>query len=136
MEILYIALTPTGHKKTCHVKQYDVGRIIRLILEYTIHDDDVITLNVKKPNEDIISFVLPIVHGNTFIDLSTTLEMDDIAGVNECELKITTRTAEFRTEDFLMEVQESKEPAPAPAKRRGGLNSTNLNVISTTYETQ
>ena len=136
MEILYISLTPTGHKQTCHVKQYDIGRIIRLILEYTIHDDDVITLNVKKPNGDNISFVLPIVQGNTFIDLSTTLEMDDIAGVNECELKITTRTAEFRTEDFLMEVQKSKEPAPAPAKRRGGLNSTNLNVISTTYETQ
>lgn len=136
MEILYISLTPTGHKETCHVKQYDIGRIIRLNLEYTIQDGDVIILNVKKPNGDTISSVLPIAYGNTYIDLSTTLEMDDVVGVNECDLKITTSTAEFRTADFLMEVQESKEPAPAPAARRGGLNSTNLNVISTSYEVE
>ena len=141
MQTLFINLIPTGRKEECYVKQFDIGRVIRLCLHendvtkpYAFKDGDAVVINVKKTNSQTAVIELPISEGNTYVDWITTTEIDDVCGTNECELKLTTATAEIRTADFEMKIQAAK--GDTPTVRKGGLFSTATSIVSTTYETE
>lgn len=140
MEQLFINLIPTGRKETCHVKQFDAGRAIRLnlfenTLAYAIQSGDRVTLTVEKPNKEAVTVALTATTGNTYVDLVTTAQMDDLAGVNKCDLTIKNGAAEIRTGDFFMEVKKAAGGDEPTGGRRGGLTASGSEIISTTYET-
>ena len=110
MEIIKLNLIPSGVNPTCHCSQYDNGRIIRIelfdgLIPYVIQDGDTFTLNVRKPDNTIVTTTLTATQGNKYVDLVTTTQICAVVGRNLCDLKITNGSVEIGTLNFYMQVE-------------------------------
>lgn len=132
IEIITINLIPGGMKSACHAKQYDKGRVIRANLvngltPYSIKSGDVFTLNVKKPDGNIVTVEVDATEGNTYVDFSTTEQMCAVAGKNNCEFSIENGSDLIGTANFFMIVEASP--------LEGGIESeSEINNLTTQIE--
>lgn len=111
MEELNLNLIPTGVAPVCHSKQYDVGRVIRFNLfngtnVYTLAGDETVSVNVRKPDDHIVTASLDASHG-TYVEVVTTEQMDAVAGTNICDITIEKSGNLLASLNFLMEVEKS-----------------------------
>ena len=112
IESFFLNLVPGGSTPACHVSQYDKGRTIRANLikgstAYSIKNGDVFTLNIKKPDGNIVTATVEATEGNTYIDFSTTEQMCAVKGNNICEFSIENDADLIGTANFLMIIEAS-----------------------------
>lgn len=110
MEIIKLNLIPSGVNPTCHCSQYDNGRVIRIELfdgltPYTLQSGDTVTLNVRKPDNTIVTTSLTATQGNKYVDLVTTEQICACVGYNLCDLTITNGSVVIGTLNFVMAVE-------------------------------
>ena len=141
METITLNIAPVGSRPVCHVSQYDKGRTVHInICEdaklYIIEDGDVITFKADKIDGTPIVLEVPANAGDSFVNLTIPNELSETAGRINCELRIANGDVDIGTINFYIEVEKGvgNGETPAPA-RRGGLISTEVEIISTTYET-
>lgn len=111
MQTIKINLIPNGKNPTCSTSQYDTGRVIRCELvdgacPYTIKTGDVITLNLRKPDDTIVTSELVSTVGNTYVDIVTTEQMTACEGFNKCELSIVNGNTKIGSGNFTMSVEK------------------------------
>lgn len=111
MQKIKVNLIPSGLPVACYSSQYDEGRVIRCELynglqPYTLQENDVVTLNLRKPDNHVVTATLNSTAGNKYVDLVTSEQMTAVFGVNKCLLKITNTGIEVGTAEFLMFVQK------------------------------
>lgn len=110
MEIIKLNLIPSGVNPTCHCSQYDKGRVIRIELfdglePYELSSGDVVTLNVRKPDNTIIT-TNESDRGNNYIEITTTEQMCACVGYNLCDLTITNQGSKvIGTLNFIMAIE-------------------------------
>lgn len=110
IESINLNLIPSGVSPVCHVSQYDAGRQIKINLfeginPYTILSGDTFTLNVRKPDNTIVTTTVSGTQGNNYITISTTEQIAAVVGENLCELKITNGSTVIGTLNFIMQVE-------------------------------
>lgn len=110
MEIIKLNLIPNGVNPTCHAKQYDEGRVIRFELfegltPYTLQSGDTVTLNLRKPDNTIISASVTATQGNNYVDLVTTEQMCACVGYNLGAFKIANGDVDIGTLNFIMAIE-------------------------------
>ena len=114
IENINLNLIPSGVSPVCHVSQYDTGRQIKINLfeginPYTIQSGDTFTLNVRKPDNTIIttssSAIISFTQGNNYIVIATNQQIAAVVGNNLCEIKITNGTKVIGTLNFIMIVE-------------------------------
>ena len=110
MEIIKLNLIPSGVNPTCHCSQYDEGRVIRIELfdgltPYTLQSGDTVTLNVRKPDNTIVTASVTATQGNKYVDLVTTEQICACVGYNLCDLTITNGSVVIGTLNFIMAVE-------------------------------
>lgn len=110
MEIIKLNLIPSGVNPTCHCSQYDNGRVIRIDLfdgltPYVLQSGDTVTLNVRKPDNHIVTTTLTATQGNTYVNLVTTEQICACVGYNLCDLTITNGTTVIGTLNFIMQIE-------------------------------
>lgn len=146
METITLNLIPTGVRPTCHVSQNDNERNIKInlvdgSLAYQVQSGDEIKLNIRKPDDTVVSSEVDATVGNTYVIVEITDDMCDVDGRNLCEVRIINGSTRISTSNFYMEVEVDPSIVPAPPTpptptgRRGGLYATEMEIISTTYET-
>lgn len=110
MEQIKLDIIPKGITPICHVSQYDTGRIIRLNLmdgmQGYILTDEEITLNVRKPDNNIITAGVSATSGNAYVDIVTTEQMCACSGDNLCELVLVKDDIKIASLNFKMRVEE------------------------------
>ena len=104
-------LIPCGLPVACYASQYDARRIIRCELynglqPYTIQENDVITINLRKPDNHVITATLTATSGNKYVDIVTTEQMTAVFGDSKGLLKITNGAVEVGTAVFVLRVQK------------------------------
>lgn len=109
MEQIRLDIIPKGLMPVCHSSQYDKGRVIRLNLVdglqgYTLSDETV-TLNVRKPDNNIVTAGVNVVSGATYVDIVTTEQMTACEGENLCEIVITKGDVKIASLNFKMKVE-------------------------------
>lgn len=109
METIKLNLIPGTISPVVHVSQYDVGRVFRCLLfegssEYVL-SNETITIYVRKPDGKLVTAEVTVTSGAKYVDISTTQQMDAVAGKNICELKISKGAAVIGTINFYMEVE-------------------------------
>ena len=109
MESIKLNLIPGSFSPTVHVSQYDVGRKFKCYLfdgssEYTLSDETV-TIYVRKPDGKLVTAAVTVVASAKYVEISTTQQMDAVAGKNICELKISKDSTLIGTCNFYMEVE-------------------------------
>ena len=109
MESIKLNLIPGSFSPIVHVSQYDIGRTFRCYLfdgssEYTMSNGS-ITIYVRKPDGKLVTAAVSVTSGAKYVDISTTQQMDAVAGKNICELKISKDGAVIGTCNFYMEVE-------------------------------
>ena len=110
IEEIRLNLIPNGVSPVCHVSQYDEGRQIKINLfeginAYVIQSGDTFTLNVRKPDNTIVTTSVSGTQGNNYITISTTQQIAAVVGENLCELKITNGSTVIGTLNFVMQVE-------------------------------
>lgn len=110
IESINLNLIPSGVSPVCHVSQYDAGRQIKINLfeginPYTIQSGDAFTLNVRKPDNTIVTTSVSGTQGDNYITISTTEQIAAVVGENLCELKITNGSTVIGTLNFIMQVE-------------------------------
>jgi lysophospholipase L1-like esterase len=110
MEIIKLNLIPSGVNPTCHCSQYDNGRVIRIELfdgltPYTLQSGDVVTLNVRKPDNHIVTTTVETTQGNKYVDIVTTEQICAVVGYNLCDLNITNGETVIGTLNFVMAIE-------------------------------
>ena len=110
MEIIKLNLIPTGVNPTCHCSQYDEGRVIRIELfdgltPYTLQSGDTVTLNVRKPDNTIVTTSVTATQGNKYVDIVTTEQICAVVGYNLCDLTITNGSVVIGTLNFIMQIE-------------------------------
>ena len=110
MEIIKLNLIPSGVNPTCHCSQYDNGRVIRIDLfdgltPYVLQSGDTVTLNVRKPDNTIVTTSLTATQGNTYVNLVTTEQICACVGYNLCDLTIANGSVVIGTLNFIMQVE-------------------------------
>ena len=110
MEIIRLNLIPSGVNPTCHCSQYDKGRVIRIELfdgltPYTLQSGDTVTLNVRKPDNTIVTASVTATQGNKYVDIVTTEQICACVGYNLCDLTITNGTTVIGTLNFIMAIE-------------------------------
>jgi hypothetical protein len=110
MEIIKLNLIPTGVNPTCHCSQYDEGRVIRIELfdgltPYTLQSGDTVTLNVRKPDNTIVTTSVTATQGNKYVDIVTTEQICAVVGYNLCDLTITNGSTVIGTLNFIMQIE-------------------------------
>ena len=119
MEEITLNLIPTGVRPTCHVSQNDNERNIKInlvegSLAYAIKADDEIKLNVRKPDNHVVTATVTGTTGNTYIIVEITDDMCNVDGDNTCEIRIINGSTRLSTSNFTMVVETS--PASNPAE--------------------
>lgn len=109
MEMITLNLIPKGIPPVCHASQYDKGRVIRLNLVdglqgYTLTDETV-TLNVRKPDNNIVTAGVNVVSGASYVDIVITEQMTACEGENLCEIVITKGDVKIASLNFKMKVE-------------------------------
>lgn len=110
MEIIKLNLIPSGVNPTCHCSQYDEGRVIRIELfdgltPYALKSGDTVTLNVRKPDNTIVTASVTATQGNKYVDIVTTEQICACVGYNLCDLTITNGSVVIGTLNFIMQVE-------------------------------
>ncbi len=110
MEIIKLNLIPSGVNPTCHCSQYDNGRVIRIELfdgltPYVLQSGDTVTLNVRKPDNTIVTGTVSTTQGNNYVDIVTTEQICAVVGYNLCDLTITNGETVIGTLNFIMAVE-------------------------------
>ena len=110
MEIIKLNLIPNGVNPTCHCSQYDEGRVIRIELfdgltPYTLQSGDTVTLNVRKPDNTIVTTTVETTQGNNYVDILTTEQICACVGYNLCDLTITNGSKVIGTLNFIMAIE-------------------------------
>ena len=111
MEQINLNLVPSGVNPVCHVSQYDEGRVIRFNLfngsnPYKVVSGDDITLEVRKPDNTIVTASATATVDNTYCEITTTEQMCAVFGTNFCQLTIENGSTKIGTLNFLMAVEE------------------------------
>ena len=111
MEAIKVNLIPNGIPEACHVSQYDEGRQIRLDLfdgltPYTIQAGDTFTLNVRKPDNHVITQTITGNEGNTYLIIDTTEQMTAVTGENLCEIRLENGGDNIGSLNFIMQVEK------------------------------
>lgn len=140
MEEINLNIIPTNQTETCHVKQHDNKRSVKANLldgglMYAIKAGDTISLNIKKPDDSEITTIVESTEGNNFVLINVTADMCDVIGTNICELRIVNGDENVGTSNFDMIVETNPIPITPTPTKKGGLNASESEVISTTYET-
>lgn len=136
MEEIFLNLIPTGSHQVCHASQYDVGRQIKVnlfegSLAYELQEGDSLVLDIRKPDDVIISAELAVEVGSTFAYIITIEEMCDVMGENLCELRLKNGTKNIGTLNFTMQIEEAVgevEPLPPPTPPTPEKPSTNFRI--------
>ena len=110
MEQINVNLIPGRALPVCHVSQYDVGRQIRCNLfegdqVFALATGDTAELHVRKPDTTVVTASLTVVNAQTYLDITTTQQMDAVAGANLCEIQIVRSGNTLGTINFIMEVE-------------------------------
>jgi hypothetical protein len=110
MEIIKLNLIPSGVNPTCHCSQYDEGRVIRIELfdgltPYTLQSGDTVTLNVRKPDNTIVTTTVETTQGNNYVEIVTTEQICACVGYNLCDLTITNGSKVIGTLNFIMAIE-------------------------------
>lgn len=110
MEIIKLNLIPSGVNPTCHCSQYDNGRVIRIELfdgltPYVLQSGDTVTLNVRKPDNTIVTTTVETTQGNNYVDIVTTEQICACVGYNLCDLTITNGSVVIGTLNFIMAIE-------------------------------
>ena len=110
MQTIALNLIPKGPNPICYCSQYDSGRIIRIELyegnnPYTIKSGDTFTLNLRKPDNTIVTASVTATQGNKYVDLVTTEQICAVVGYNLCDLTITNGSAVIGTLNFIMAIE-------------------------------
>jgi hypothetical protein len=110
MEIIKLNLIPNGVNPTCHCSQYDEERAIRIELfdgltPYTLQSGDTVTLNVRKPDNTIVTTTVETTQGNNYVDILTTEQICACVGYNLCDLTITNGSKVIGTLNFIMAIE-------------------------------
>ena len=111
MEAIKVNLIPNGIPEACHTSQYDVGRQIRLDLfdgltPYTIQAGDTFKLNVRKPDNHVITETVSGTAGNTYLVIDTTEQMTAVTGENLCEIRVENGGDNIGSLNFIMQVEK------------------------------
>ena len=130
MEEITLNLIPTGVRPTCHVSQNDNERDIKInlvegSLAYAIKSGDIVKLNIRKPNDVVISSRITATVGNTYVIANIKDEMCNVDGTNLCEIRIINEDTRISTSNFLMEV----EIDPSANGGGGGGGASNLSDL-------
>lgn len=120
MEQINLNLIPGRSLPVCHVSQYDVGRTIRFNLfegdqVFALATGDTAEVHVRKPDSTVVTAPLTVVNAQTYLDVTTTQQMDAVAGSNLCEIQLKRSGNTLGTLNFIMEVEQ--DPLD------GGINS-------------
>ena len=111
MEAIKVNLIPNGIPQMCHASQYDVGRQIRLDLfdgftPYVIQSGDTFTLNVRKPDNHVVTETITGTEGNTHLVIETTEQMTAVTGKNLCEIRVENDGDNIGSLNFIMQVEK------------------------------
>ena len=111
MEAIKVNLIPNGIPQTCHASQYDEGRQIRLDLfdgfaPYAIQSGDTFTLNVRKPDNHVVTETVTGTEGNTYLVIETTEQMTAVPGKNLCEIRVENDGDNIGSLNFIMQVEK------------------------------
>jgi hypothetical protein len=133
MEEITLNLIPTGVHPVCHVSQNDNERKIKINLvygsiAYSIREDDVIKLNVRKPNDTVVSASVSSTVGNTYVIANITDDMCNIGGTNLCEIRIKNDDSRISSSNFSMEVEV--DPSANGGGSGGATNLANLDDVN------
>lgn len=114
MERILLDLIPGRGLSTCHASQNDKGRIIRAdLVEKTIPHvltgTETITINVHKPDNNVVIKTLDVVAGASYVYIVTTEQITAVAGKSLCELTITNNVNSeeivIGTSNFILDVE-------------------------------
>lgn len=143
METIEVNLIPGKVLPVCHVSQGDDGREIKVnlidgIFKHSIESGETAEVRIKKQDGSIYKANVPVTPGNEYITLTVTSDMDDVAGDNLCEIRLTMSSVVKGTGNFIMRVEadpcsSGTSPEPQPGQF-GGMITTNMNVQFVEYE--
>ena len=110
MENFNLNMIPSGVSPVCHVSQYDNGRQIKVnlfsgTLPYELASGDTVTLNLRKPDNTIITASVTATQGNDYVIITTTEQMTAVVGETLGELKITNGSSVIGSLNFVMLVE-------------------------------
>ena len=109
MEQIRIDIVPKGIMPVCHASQYDKGRVIRCNLmdglQGYVLTTETIVLNVRKPDDNIVTAAVEVIAGKTYVDIVTTEQMTACEGNNICELTMSKDDVVISTMNFKMQVE-------------------------------
>ena len=111
MEILNLNLIPNGTNPVVHCSQYDEGRVFRFNLfngsaVYVLDGTETIECDVKKPDGNIVTVAVPNT-SDSYIDVTSTLQMCACSGNSLGTIKITKGGTELYTLNFLLSCERS-----------------------------
>ncbi|MGF2565436.1 hypothetical protein ACQUWZ_26530, partial [Ralstonia pseudosolanacearum] len=72
---------------------------------YTLQSGDVVTLNVRKPDNHIVTTTVETTQDNNYVDIVTTEQICACVGYNTCDLTITNGSVVIGTLNFIMAIE-------------------------------
>lgn len=136
MEQIRLNIVPQGVPPVCHVSQYDAGRVVRLILmdglQGYVISDETFVLNVRKPDDTVVTVAVAGVSGDSFVDFVTTEQMAAVAGENICELKITKDDTVIGSLNFRMKVE--RDPLAGGIESQSEIHNLHTQVAAMVSE--
>ena len=109
MEQIILNLIPKGLPPICHASQYDKGRAIRLVimdgLQGYYFTDETVELEVRKPDNNVVTAAVDVIQGNSYVDIVTTEQMTACEGDNLCELVIYKGDVRVGSLNFKMRIE-------------------------------
>ena len=109
MEAVNLNIIPGKAWPVCHASQFDIGRTIRFNLfegtaEVTLDGTETITVNVKKPDGNVVTAAVTNTSSN-YVEVVTTEQMTACDGANLAELKIEKGADVIGTLNFILDVE-------------------------------
>lgn len=109
MEAVNLNIIPGKAWPVCHASQFDIGRTIRFNLfegtaEVTLDGTETITVNVKKPDGNVVTVAVTNTSSN-YVEVVTTEQMTACDGANLAELKIEKGADVIGTLNFILDVE-------------------------------
>jgi hypothetical protein len=109
MEQIKLDIIPKGITPICHASQYDKGRVIRLNLMDGLQGyqltDETVQVNVRKPDNNIVTAAVEYEAGKTYVDIVTTEQMTACEGDSNCEIQITKGEVRIASLNFTLRVE-------------------------------
>lgn len=110
MESFNLNMIPSGISPVCHASQYDNGRQIRANLfigtmPYELASGDTVTLNLRKPDNTVVTATVDSTEGNNYVILNITEQMSAVVGINLGELKVTNGETKIGSLNFVLLIE-------------------------------